>query len=102
MLYSMPKNKDFQDDLEEKNRDLSRKQRQGEAIEGAIRDLQDKRISLQRDFGSAIDSICSARSRVEDSQCKSTLFVACSSKKSKRKRKANIKVKYIVFTYTIQ
>ncbi|GFP57671.1 hypothetical protein TASIC1_0009000800 [Trichoderma asperellum] len=63
------RNKDFQDDLDGKKRDLSEKQREGdEAIGGAIRDLQDKRITLQRDFGSAIDSIRSARSRVEDAE----------------------------------
>lgn len=89
------KNKDFQDDLESKKRDLSEKQRQGdEAIGGAIRDLQDKRISLQRDFGSAIDSIRSARSRVEDAQCKSTLFFVYSSKK--RKKETSIKEKILV------
>ncbi|RSL71338.1 hypothetical protein CEP51_012060 [Fusarium floridanum] len=63
------RNKDFQDDLDSKKRDLTEKQRQGdEAIGGAIRDLQDKRIDLQRSFGSALDAIESARSRVRDAQ----------------------------------
>ncbi|KAH7136289.1 hypothetical protein EDB81DRAFT_693305 [Dactylonectria macrodidyma] len=61
--------KAFENDMEAKKRALIEKQRQGdEAIGSALRDLQDKRISLQRTFGSAIDALESARRSVRDEE----------------------------------
>jgi len=50
--------KKFEDDMEQKKRNVSSTRREGEeVINGKIRGLQDTRISLQRDFGNAIEAL---------------------------------------------
>ena len=66
------KKKAFEDDMEEKERNLTKTKRDGEdTVNGKIRDLQDKRIGLQRDFGNAIEAFQRAEARVNEEECES-------------------------------
>lgn len=69
------------------------------AIGGAIRDLQDKRITLQRDFGSAIDSIRSARSRVEDAECKSPILCLIENEEGRKNENKYKRKEHVSHTY---
>ncbi|KAJ6482752.1 hypothetical protein C8R45DRAFT_1150358, partial [Mycena sanguinolenta] len=63
--------KNFEDDMEQKKHNLSRTRRDGEeVINGKIRDLQDTRVSLQRDFGNAIEALERGEARVREESCK--------------------------------
>ena len=64
------KKKAFEDDMEEKKRGLTKTKRDGEdAVNDKIRDLQDKRIALQRDFGNVIEALERAEARVREEEC---------------------------------
>ncbi|KAK0717458.1 hypothetical protein B0T26DRAFT_646791 [Lasiosphaeria miniovina] len=59
------KKKAFEEDTEEKKRNLNQKRRDGdEAINSKIRELQGVRETLQRKFGNAIQALESAKARV--------------------------------------
>lgn len=62
--------KEFEDSMEAKKRSLATKREKEDALNGNIRDLQDKRVSVQNDFGNAIESLKQAEERVRNEHCK--------------------------------
>jgi len=56
--------------MEEKKRNLTKTKGKGEdAINDMILDQQDKRVSLQNDFGSAIKALQRAEAHIKEEEC---------------------------------